>query len=386
MQVFRQKMRWRASQILTGLLLLSRISISMADDQTIVIGVNRNQNPEDSDLKCAVADSELFEKTLIAGSFSEKGILRIADNAADGAFVPMLKHIHREFRQRLASMQESDRLIVFLSGHAAVVNGEWVFVPYDFDRADPLNTGFRFSDLRNYLMACPARQKLILLDCCRSPLKPPAAGENALKPAVEQQQEKLPHDRVKSGGGYVEEPVVEEQEEILTLADVFQGTGAVVIAGCRPGLKSYEHKVQGHGFFTIAVVEALRGQADQPTGNSEKDGWIDTLELGRYVPSRVRELAALHGLQQEPVVSDEQAVFRLTKAVETVTSTDTAVAGGFSAADPQSADPASQSNGYVIAKWLFLGAVPLSILWILRGLGRKPRTVRNVGRNRQTVD
>lgn len=386
MAVFRQVMRRRVGHFLTMLLLLSQLSISTADDQTIVIGVNRNQNPEDADLKCAVADSELFERTLIAGSFPEKGILRIADNATDGAFVPMLKHIHREFRQRLADMRESDRLILFLSGHAVVVNGEWVFVPYDFDSTDPLNTGFKFSDLRNYLLACPARQKLILLDCCRSPLKPSAAGEKALEPAIEQQREKLPYDRAKSGGGYFEESIVEQQEAKLPLADVFQGTSAVVIAGCRPGLKSYEHNEQGHGFFTIAVVEALRGQADQPAGNSEKDGWIDTLELGRYVPSRVRELAALHGLQQEPVVSDEQAVFRLTKAVEPVSSADTAVAGGFSTADPLSLETKSQSTGYLVAKWLFLGAVPLSILWFLRGLGRKPRTVRSIGRSRQTVD
>jgi len=367
MSCFRPVTRWRARHFLTGLLLVSRISLSMADDQTIVIGVNRNQNPEDADLKCAVADSELFERTLIAGGVAEKGILRIADNAADGAFVPMLRHIHREFRQRLPAMQESDRLILFLSGHAAVVNGEWVFVPYDFDRRDPLNTGLRFSDLRDYLLACPAKQQLVLLDCCRSPLKPSAVGQKAL------------------------EPVVEEQEAKLPLADVFEGTNAVVIAGCRPGLRSYEHRERGHGYFTLAVVEALRGQADQPAGNSEKDGWIDTLELGRYVPSRVRQLAALDGLQQEPVVSDEQTVFRLTKVVEPVSAAEMATAtseapGRLSTKNPQPNEPESQSTGYQPAKWLFLAAVPLSLWWLLRGLGRKPRTVRSVGRSRQTVD
>lgn len=367
MSCFRQVMRLRTRNFLTALMLLSRFSISMADDQTIVIGVNRNQNPEDADLTCAVADSELFERTLIAGSFPEKSILRIADNATDGAFVPMLKHIHREFQKRLPTMQEADRLIVFLSGHAAVVKGEWVFVPYDFDRNDPLNTGFKFSDLRNYLLACPAKQKLLLLDCCRSPLKPNTAGEKAIVPVVEQEEAKLP------------------------LADVFKGTNAIVIAGCRPGLKSFEQKERGHGFFTLAVVEALRGQADQPAGNSEKDGWIDTLELGSYVPSRVRELAALGGLQQEPVVSDEQTVFRLTKAVEPgpaagTNAAETALAGELNATNPEQLGSASQSGGYEIAKWLFLGAVPLSLWWLLRGLGRKPRTVRSFGRSRQSVD
>lgn len=374
MSFFKRVTRWRACHFLTGLLLLSRISISMADDQTIVIGVNRNQNPEDADLTCAVADSELFVRTLIAGSFPEKSILRIADNAADGAFVPMLKHIHREFRQRLAAMQPADRLIIFLSGHAAVVNGEWVFVPYDFDRADPLKTGFKFSDLRDYLLACPAKQQLVLLDCCRSPLKTPTAEDRTLDPA-----------------GGAQEPVVEEQEAKLPLADVFRGTRAVVIAGCRPGLKSYEHRALGHGFFTLAVVEALRGQADQPAGNSEKDGWIDTLELGRYVPSRVRELAARDGLRQEPVVSDEQTIFRLTKAVEPTSATETQAAGSAAAgapAFPQSGPiaSASPSTGYQLAKWLFLAAIPLSLWWLLRGTGRKPRTVRSVGRSRQTVD
>ncbi|MFM7055763.1 MAG: caspase domain-containing protein [Planctomycetota bacterium] len=372
MWYFRQMMSCRASHFLTGLLLLWHASFSMADDRTIVIGVNRNQNPEDADLKCAVADSELFERTLIAGGVPEKSIVRIADNAADGANVPMLKHIHREFRQRLAGMRESDRLILFLSGHAVVVNGEWVFVPYDFDRNDPLNTGLKFSDLRDYLLACPARQKLVLLDCCRSPLKPSAVAEKA------------------------PEPVVEEQEARLPLADVFRGTEAVVIAGCRPGLKSYEHHRLGHGYFTLAVVEALQGQADQPLGNAEKDGWIDTFELGRYVPSRVRELAALDGFLQEPVVSDEQTVFRLTKAAESVAAAEmetgrtatgaTAAVGGPGTANPQPYDAQSQPAGYQLAKWLFLAAGPLTLWWLLRGFGRKPRTVRSVGRSRQTVD
>lgn len=367
MSCFRQVKRWWASYFLTGFLLVTHVSLSMADDQTIVIGVNRNQNPEDSDLKCAVADSELIERTLIAGGVPEKSILRIADNAADGAYVPMLKHIHREFRQRLAAMSESDRLILFLSGHAIVVNGEWVFVPYDFDRSDPLNTGLKFSDLRDYLLACPAKQKLVLLDCCRSPLKPSAVAEKSLEPAVE------------------------EQEARLTLADVFRGTDAVVIAGCRPGLKSYEHRDRGHGYFTLAVVEALKGQADQPSGNAVKDGWIDTLELGRYVPSRVRELAALDGLQQEPVVSDEQNVFKLTKAVESAAAAETetaaaAAAGSLGTATPQPFKSESPSTGYQATKWLFLAALPLSLWWLLRGLGRKPRTVRSVGRSRQTVD
>ena len=338
-----------------GILACSAVAVASAADTAILIGVNMNRSREDADLRYAVADAELMEQTLLRGGFPERGILRITDNPKDGAYFPLLEHIRRTLSERLQVMQAEDRLILYFSGHATVVDGQWLLVPYDFDRNDPLKTGLAFTELQDFLAKCPARHKLLLLDCCRS----------ALVTAKGAEQE------------------VQKEEEQLPLVNTLQSTGTVVIAGCRPGRKSYEHSDRGHGYFTLGVAEALAGQADQPTGNQNSDGWVDTLELGSYVPRRVRELAAADNLVQEPVTVDFDApdVFRVTQT--TAAAISTASVAGTSAGV---AGNEKQSGNYLVMKSLLLAATALSVVWFLRGLRRRPPTVRNVGRQRQVID
>lgn len=363
MSAFERFLQRTGRHVCGGILACSAIAVSAAADTAILIGVNMNRSREDADLRFAVADAELMETTLLGGGFPEKGILRITDSPKDGAHFPLLENIRQTLRERLPVMQSEDRLILYFSGHATVVDGQWLLVPYDFDRRRPLETGLPFTELQDSLARCPARHKLLLLDCCRS----------ALVTAKGADQE------------------VQKEEEQLPLANMLQSTGTVVIAGCRPGRKSYEHSDRGHGYFTLGVAEALAGQADQPTGQQSSDGWVDTLELGSYVPRRVRELAAADNLVQEPVTVDFDApdVFRVTKTG----------AGGLRAMASNAITPASvsattmdqsksgdQSGSYFLTKSLFFAAAVLGVVWFFRGLARRPRTVRNVGRERQVID
>lgn len=351
-------LRRTAGCVLSGCLWLSCLPAGLAEDLAIVIGVNMNQEAGVEDLKYAVADAELIMQTLIEGGFPEKQIVRLSDQPQDGANFPLLEHIRRELRERLPLMQKEDRLILFFAGHGAIKEGEWIFVPYDFRRDDALGTSFRFSELRDLLQQCPAERKLLLLDCCREPMS--TSESRVLEPAVLEPEAKLP------------------------LSDVFRGSGAAVIAACRAGMRSYEPQELQHGVFAVCLAEALRGAADG-VGGGERDGVVDTLELTGWLPTRVRDLALQHKHQQQPVVSEDFPTFPLTQA---------AAGSGMVAADAavnqdpglESAAAEESGGGYVAMKWLFGVSAVLIVVWFVRGLGRRPRTVRNVGRDRQVVD
>jgi uncharacterized caspase-like protein len=358
MNRFGRLLRRLAGYILCGCLALSGLPCCAGADLAIVIGVNRNQHRRDADLRWAVADSELIVKSLIEGGFPERDIVRIADNSQDGSEFPMLAHIQRELRERLPKMQKQDRLILFFSGHAAIVQGQWIFVPFDFDRDNALATSLNFSELRDLLAACPAERKLLLLDCCRSPLQLSKSGEPS-----------------KSAGPEVA-PALEAEEQKLPLAEVFKDADAVVIAGCRPGLKSFESDALGHGFFAFGVAEALRGQANHPVGDAMQDAWVDTMELRTWIPTRVRQLALKYGYDQEPVVSDELAPFQVTAVSATAES----------GLMTEAAENEHGEGRFVLLRWGLLLSIPLLVVWFLSGLRGRPRTVRNVGRDRHVVD
>ncbi len=356
-------LRRTAGCVLSGCLWLSCLPAGLAEDLAIVIGVNMNQEEGVEDLKYAVADAELMMQTLIEGGFPEKQIVRLSDRPRDGANFPLLEHIRRELRERLPLMQKEDRLILFFAGHGAIKEGEWIFVPYDFRRDDALGTSFRFSELRDLLQQCPAERKLLLLDCCREPM---STGESrGLEPAVLEQEAKLP------------------------LSDVFRGSGAAVIAACRAGMRSYEPQELQHGVFAVCLAEALRGAADG-VGGGERDGVVDTLELSGWLPTRVRDVARRYKykqqpIEQQPVVSEDFPTFPLTQAA----AESGAVAADAAAAEEpglESAAAAESGGGYVAMKWLFGVSAVLIVVWFVRGPGRRPRTVRNVGRDRQVVD
>jgi len=64
------------------------------------------------------------------------------------------------------------------------------------------------------------------------------------------------------------------------------------------GQEALEHK--GHGLFTLKLLEALEGKADQRLSDQEADGWVTTAELESYVQQQVPQIAKRKGRTQTP--------------------------------------------------------------------------------------
>ena len=79
-----------------------------------------------------------------------------------------------------------------------------------------------------------------------------------------------------------------EEKAIFQLA---RSAGVVVLAATGQDQVATEFDKLGHGVFTFAVLQAIRGEAD---GGSSPDGKITAAEIVAYINDRVPELTKEH--------------------------------------------------------------------------------------------
>ncbi|WP_435231018.1 OmpA family protein [Pseudopelagicola sp. nBUS_20] len=165
------------------------------------------------------------------------------------------RQVRIEMNEFLDQAKPNDVIIVFIAGHG-VTNDEQelFFITHDADIKRPF-TGMAVDRFRSYLDNRPINQNAVfLLDICHS--------------------------------GAADGRVVAE-DAVQKLAS---GTGAVVFASSSGSEQSFEDETfgGGHGAFTAALLEGLRGLADNKVGN--RDGLNSLLEMIVFTTSRVPEL------------------------------------------------------------------------------------------------
>lgn len=155
-----------------------------------------------------------------------------------------------------------DVVVVFLAGHGAQeqTTGSYYFLPAPATPANMLTAGLRVSDLDQMIRALRAsvRGVVVLLDTCHAGALP------------------LPAAAAVSG------------EELVSRFSAAEGT--FLLASSRSGEVSRELADLGHGAFSYALIEGVRGGAD-----ADHDGVLPISELFGYVARRVPALT--DGLQ-----------------------------------------------------------------------------------------
>ncbi len=151
--------------------------------------------------------------------------------------------------------------MIFLAGHGVQDNEQNLYyMTHDGILEDPF-TGMEFDKFESFLKSRPINQKAILmLDICH-------AGSAGLTG--------------KRRGAVTAEEAVKQLSE---------GTGTIVFAsstGKESSLESDDFG-GGHGAFTAALLEGIKGQADRVAGNNDK--YIGIFELVSYVSRRVPQL------------------------------------------------------------------------------------------------
>ena len=152
-----------------------------------------------------------------------------------------------------------DTAVVFFAGHGVKDDREYFFLPYDADRARPAATMLSQNHLQD-IIASLHGQVLLFLDTC--------------------------HAGAVFGGSDDERRRRADVTDLLNSLSYSQGRFAVFSAAGGREL-SQESPLWGHGAFTTALLESLRGAADTE-GN--RDGEITITELDGYLTARVRKL------------------------------------------------------------------------------------------------
>ena len=167
--------------------------------------------------------------------------------------------------------------MLFLAGHGTVLeDGDYYFIPWDmvYENTAALRTrGLSKKRLQELLAKIPARKSLILLDTCY-------AGSTVTLLAGRSLAEKTAIDRLMKAT-----------------------TGRAVLAASSDTQIAIEgHK--GHGLFTYALLQGLKGQAPDYNRNST----IEIDELAAFVVDEVPKIALRRWHQEQFPMRDLQGM------------------------------------------------------------------------------
>ena len=215
----------------------------------VVVGVNDYAFLPN--LEFCVDDARLIAETLEdkCGYPADNLLLIDSEQSAAGRR-PAKVVMRRRLQQWLAQPAKDDTVFVYFSGHGFERDGKRYFAPADCDPSEPEATCYSLEMLSQLMADCPARQKVLVLDCCRN-------------------------DPSKSFG---------ESTGNEELAAAFKNAaGMITLASCRRGQVSWEWKEKQQGVFNYWLCKGLKGQADR-----DNDHRVDTVWLARHAGKRSR--------------------------------------------------------------------------------------------------
>ncbi|GAB4468759.1 MAG: hypothetical protein OHK0029_41250 [Armatimonadaceae bacterium] len=267
-------------------------------------------------------------------------------------FLPDDKATQRTIRERvpafLRQASPQDQVIFFMAGHGVrhPQTLEYHFLTHDFDPAQIDATTLRLGEVDDFLLQCPARQKLILLDTCNSgavvPVRdgfpaaaltspsnspattvtsePVSSGEEPNNPPPTLKNRGLVFGKLGSSSDADAsiEDVNPGEDWAQVLQDSFavldRGSGADLIAACSGSKVAFEDyvidgKTIPNGVLTFYLKKAFNPAPDKPTrrnADTREDGWITVSELHRYVTREVQR--ATRG-KQVPTLPRENLEF-----------------------------------------------------------------------------
>lgn len=225
----------------------------------VIIGVSRYRDEGLSDLQFADADARDvrdFLRRPEGGGFKPDDILYLENEQAT------VESVNAALDRILSQAGPNDLILLFIAGHGGPdpnAPQNLYYVMHDTRIADLSRTALPMTSLQEKLSLARARRALIFIDTCHS------AGLSGAPP---------------SGARSLENNLIN-----LYSAKLFKEEGRAAITSSDVNELSYESKRWGggHGVFTYALLEGLRGQADV-----NADSLITAGEIFTYVRERVR--------------------------------------------------------------------------------------------------
>ncbi len=237
----------------------------------ITVGINEYKNPR-YNLNYAIADADAFSEAMTVQSTLFEEVIHIGIRNADFT----KSKVQSVFANVMSKSREQDLLIFYYAGHGVMSKGldapaEFFLVPHDvtqiYGRDELLfQKALAASELKEISKNINAQKQLFILDACQS-----AAALDAI-----------------ASRGILEEKAI---------AQLARSTGTFWITATGSEQFATEFETIGHGVFTYALLEGLKGAADGANGDKK----ITVRELSAYLEEQVPELAEKYqGTPQYP--------------------------------------------------------------------------------------
>jgi WD40 repeat protein len=214
-----------------------------------VLSIGINTYPGDWKLTCARNDAEklalTFQKKSKALYRDVQAKIVLDNDATRSGILDGFTWLKRQ-------MKAQDVGVIFFAGHGTREKGNFYLMPRDVDLADLAKTGVSGEELKTRLASLPGRV-LMMLDACHS-------------------------GAIGARGGLTAE---------LTRDLSDDDCGVIVMCAAMGREEAGEERKLGHGYFALALIEALSGKADV----SRRDGAVYLHHLDQYVNERVVELS-----------------------------------------------------------------------------------------------
>jgi len=225
----------------------------------LFIGIDRHSSAGINWLTCACRDAKAVH-ALFTDTLGGQNTLLVDEQATR-------EEVRKRFEE-LQNVAEDDFVVISFSGHGTQTHE---IVTYDADVANLPGTCIALDTLGEWLSKIPARNLVLVLDCCFSG----GMGSKGLQVDV----------------------VARDIPSVESRLQQLSGKGRLILTASSASEPAWESSKAGHGFLTRSLLEGLQGPAEVVDG-----GKLSIYKLLDYVTKRVIESAALIGKIQQPSV------------------------------------------------------------------------------------
>jgi WD40 repeat protein len=234
------------------------VNFNSSEEQSVcyvmAIGINEYQNPA-LNLNYANDDATAFVeliKEVGAGLYDKVEVHQIFNKDATKTNILGILDI---LAQKIGP---NDVFYLYYAGHGSMVDDEFYFIPTENTRlysSEKLSKdGISATYLQQKLRNIKALKQMVLIDACQS-------------------------------GGSVELLAQRGAREEKAMAQLSRSAGIHVLSAAGSEQFATEYAEIGHGVFTYALLEALKGEAD----GAPEDGTVSIYELKSYIENMVPE-------------------------------------------------------------------------------------------------
>lgn len=241
---------------------------SPAEKRALIIAVrDYSLSTELSPLLGTNRDAEHLHGVLTQSGFENRNIELIYDDSTDINRQPSRSNILKAVQRIVSRSSKNDEILIVVTSHGIALNGESYLCPNDVNDDALYGSApqrlISIKEITNKLSACPAQNKLLVVDACRDVSRSRTAG---FVTAMQKPPE----------GIWLMSSCSEKQSSYMS-----------------PALQEGE----SHAVFSYYLAEGLSGKADL-IGNY--DGKVSIAELQTYTYNKTREECERLNVNQTP--------------------------------------------------------------------------------------